>query len=168
MNRFRGSLAACLLAALTATGCAASSGDAEADSGDPSLVHAMKSCGIAVSDRGAAVKDAEGKVAVAPIGTDSVNIDTDPLSVLQAQYDDWGVVTAEANAAAQGDPSWQHLATIMTDRIGLMNVWLTTRQAGIQPSSRDANIGTDIDKANSLLAEYNTICSGLALRLSDA
>lgn len=96
-----------------------------------------------------------------------MNIDTDPLSKLQEQYDNWAAQSNEANAAQQLDAMWGDLARTMTERAGILSGWLTIRKGYQKPSEVDSNIRSDVDKANRLLAEYKTICGGLAIRLSD-
>lgn len=139
--------------------------------GDRALAYAMDACGIErVESDGALsvepVRDENGDVFVPDMSRDVVNIDTDPIQRLQDQYDDWSSMTDDANSATQLDASWERLASIMTERAGMLSAWLTTRQQGRRPSDAGQSVFDAVDKANGLLAEHNSVCRGLGATLS--
>ena len=137
-------------------------------SGERALGHALVACEIATSAEGEPITDESGNIPLPsslPDG-ESLNIDTSPFREIKRAVDRWQALTAEAYAAAQLDPEWEELATTMGDRAAYFAGWLATRESGRRPGEVSPTISADMQRSNGLFAKYQTICDGLALRLS--
>lgn len=136
---------------------------------DKALGHALAACEIPTTANGEPVRDESGNVPLpSSTGGKSLNVDSSPVRELEESVDAWKARSAEANAAAQLDPAWQELATTMGDRAAYLSGWLNTRKSGRKPGEAIPTIASDMQRSNGLLAKYETICDGLALRLSDS
>ena len=128
---------------------------------------AMKACGISIDEGGDPARDSDGVVQFDDsIGTDLINLDTDPITDLQNLFDLLSDRASNAQAASQLDSTWSSLADGLTLRVGLLSDSVSARKRGENPFDNSVT-NSDIDNYNQALSEWTSECSGLATLLSE-
>lgn len=151
-----------LLLAALASACSPSDSPAS-----EALVYAMTACGIKLDESNRPVRDESGQVVQLYSGDlPEFDVDMGRLTDFEKRVSTLKSLTGSANAAAQLDQAWQPLASSMSQRLGFEERWLKIRKEGKAPSFVIPELGEQIVSVNALMSEWNSICGGLAERLS--